>query len=61
MPDEIADYFYRRGIRKFNANELVFDHYHQVELIEPVNSKIVTKMRIRTPESAAPDGRSAQF
>jgi hypothetical protein len=25
VPDEIADYFYRRGIRKFNANELVFD------------------------------------
>jgi hypothetical protein len=45
VPDEIANYFYRRGIRKFNANELVFDHYHQLELIEPVNAKIVTKMR----------------
>jgi hypothetical protein len=45
VPDEIADYFYRRDIRKFNANELVFDRYHQLELIEPVNAKIVTEMR----------------
>jgi hypothetical protein len=45
VPDEIANHFYRRGIRKFNANELVFDHYHQLELIEPVNAKIVTKVR----------------
>jgi hypothetical protein len=45
VPDEIADYFYRRDIRKFNANELVFDRYYQLELIEPVNAKIVTEMR----------------
>ena len=45
VPNEIGYYFYRRGVRKFNADEFIFDHYHQLELIEPVNAEIVTEVR----------------
>ena len=42
VADEIADDcdFLDIGIRKFDADKLIFDQYHQLELIEPIESEI---------------------
>jgi len=52
--DEISDDFNLIGIvvRNFHADELIFDQYHQLEAIEAVNAKLVTKMRFicNTPD-----------
>ncbi len=48
LSDEIADQYYLRsyGVReKINANKFIFDQYHQLKLIEPVKTKIVSKVR----------------
>jgi hypothetical protein len=48
LSDEIADQYYLRSYgvcEKINANKFIFDQYHQLKLIEPVKTKIVSKVR----------------
>ena len=47
MPNEIADDrdFICSGVRKLNAGKFIFNQYHQLELIEPVEAEILTKAR----------------
>jgi len=47
VPNEIADNFdfTRSGVRKFDANKFIFDQYHQLEFIEPIETEIVTEVR----------------
>jgi hypothetical protein len=44
VANEVADKVDRSGLRKFNAFKFIFDHYQQFDLIEPVNSEIVTEV-----------------
>jgi hypothetical protein len=45
-PDEVADGFkpVNHAIRDFDA-ELIFNHYHQFEAVEPVSTKILAEAR----------------
>ena len=52
MPDEIADDAHLIGfiIRNFHVFELIFDHDHQFEAIEPVGAEIIGEVRfLRDP------------
>jgi hypothetical protein len=45
MPDKIADQFdvcSGSVCEKIDAHKFVFDHYHQLKLIEPIKTEIVT-------------------
>ncbi len=46
MPDEIANDFDLICIvfRNLNAGKFIFDQYHQLNAIEPVQAKILTEM-----------------
>jgi hypothetical protein len=45
--DEVADNFDLIGIviRDLDVKEFIFDQYHQLKTIEPVDPKIVTEVR----------------
>ena len=48
LSDQIANKFNLRscGVReKINANKFLFDQYHQLKLIEPVKTKVISEVR----------------
>ena len=47
IEDEIADDFHLVNIfiREFHADELILDCYHQFKAIEPVGTKVISKVR----------------
>ena len=48
LSDQIANKFNLRGCgvrEKINANKFLFDQYHQLKLIEPVKTKVISEVR----------------
>jgi hypothetical protein len=48
VPDKIADHVNLLGSgvgEKINAHKFIFDQYHQLELIEPIEAEIVSQIR----------------
>ena len=45
VADEITDGFDLVGLRNLDADEFIFNQYHQLEAIEPIDPEIVAQAR----------------